>query len=520
MAATYRGNKSKWLAAALALPLAALVVPAGPAGWSAASAASVKTAKKRKVVVKKPVVTKKVCTVTRVKGRKVTKCKTIKIPSVEPFMVAPFYAPASPPPLAVVAVVAPPPPMAVPPPIPAPPQINPADYYWIDQADILAQAFGNSPPDFTFTCDGIDCWAWVSRDGEVLIVEPGRSGVEQYFFAAQQSAPYLVRDSYNAFAFSGRDLAVVYNSGGQVYPYAPSPRDRDVADALRERGRALYAASLRQRHWDRGSATAWIGGYSSLGYDDGWNYGWNPFWRELPGWGRYDRDRGRQHPPRHLGDEHRDRDDARRRYDEWHRHGAPGAPPPTGNPVVTPTDSGGAAPVPRPPRAPRPAPQPAPQPAQPAAPQPGWQPQPHPAAEVPPPLQGDAPTPRRERPSREIEPEPGAPPIPLRQTRPEPQTREMPMPLIEAQPEPVSPPPPVLPEVAAPSSQPIQLYDAPPPPPAPAPVPASVSVPVPAPAPAPAPVYVAPPPPSPEPPPPPPRDEIRTESPIDGGERP
>lgn len=250
MALKYRGRNGTFWKLALALPLAALVVPVGSADWGKAEAATVRKVKKRKVVVaRKPVTARKVCTVTKVKGRKVTRCKAVKIVSVPPVMVAPVYAPAPPQPLTAVPVSSPPPVLQPPP--PPPPRINPADYYWIDQADSLAQAFGNSPPDFTFSCDGIDCWAWVSRDGEILIVEPGRYGVQQYFFAPRQTSPYLVRDSYNAFAFDARDLIVIYDNQGRVMPYGADPRQRDLADALRERGRALYAASLRQRRWDR-----------------------------------------------------------------------------------------------------------------------------------------------------------------------------------------------------------------------------------------------------------------------------
>jgi hypothetical protein len=532
MALKYWGSNGSFLSFALALPLAALVVPVGSADWGKAEAAAVKQAKKRKVVVaRKPAGIGRVCTVSKVKRRKVKRCRIVPVVVPPPIVtiVQPQPAtlalvnpvtPAIGHPIRVVPVMDPPPPLPVSPPY----AVNPPDYYWIDQADSLAQAFGNSPPDFTFSCDGVDCWAWVSRDGEVLIVEPGRAGVQQYFFAARQTSPYLVRDSYNAFAFDARDLIVVYDSQGRVMPYGADPRQRDLAAALRERGRALYAASLRQRRWDRGSATAWIGGTSSWGYDDGWNYGWNPFWRELPGWDRGDRDRHHSRPPRHLDDEHRDRDDARRRYDDWHRRGAPGAPPPTGNPVVTPTEGGTAAPAPRPPRPPRPEPAPVPAPAPAPVPQPGWQPQPTTDAPLPPPPppappQAGDPPPRRERPRLEIEPEPGAPPILLRPVRPRPLPVEVPVTKVEAQPDPVPVPVPAPPPAPPPLQvqpampAPIQQYQAPPPP-------APIAVPVPMPVAVPVPVHVPPPPLPPPPPPPPPREVIRADVPSDGADFP
>ena len=518
MAAKFSNSSSGRALIALAFPLAALVpvavpfgaaqvasvgLPGAIAGLGQADAATVRKAK-RKAMVRPRATTTKVCTTTRIKGRKVIRCKSVKLAPVPPVLVTPVYPPALPPapyaaPLPMASMQAPPPPLA---PRWAPqPHVGPIAYYWIDQADSYAQALGSSPPDFTFNCDGVDCWAWISRDGEVLIVEPGRRGVQQYFFAAHQSAPYLVRDSYNSFAFDGRELAVVYNSEGQVLPDALPGRDRDVAEALHERGRALFAASLRQRRWDRGSATAWIGGYSSLGYYDGWNSGWNAAWRELPEWDRYDRDYRRRRPPRHLDDEHRDRDDARRRYDDWHRRGGQGAPPPTGNPVVTPGDGGGTGQPPvRPPR-------PMPQPPLPEPPQP--------VTDTPPPVPSDAPTPRRERPRREIEDEPGVPPVPPRRSGPAPDQPVQ----IQAQPN--------APELLPPA-QPVLTWPDPMPGPA-GPSPVLVAspdrsaqfVPAPAPAPVAAPPRDTPPPPPPAPaPPPPPREQIVTESPRSDTDRP
>ena len=56
-------------------------------------------------------------------------------------------------------------------------------------ADSLAEAIGDGPPDYTFRYDGIDSWAWATRGGETLIVEPGRDGVVQYYYRGRSSAP-------------------------------------------------------------------------------------------------------------------------------------------------------------------------------------------------------------------------------------------------------------------------------------------------------------------------------------------
>ena len=534
-------TRSTWARLALALPLAALVplavpfdaaqvasfgLPQGLAALGSADAATVRKAKKRKVTVRKAPTTRKVCTTTKVKGRKVTKCKTVKI------VAAPLVAAATTP-LPLVTIAPPPVPVAyIAPPAPPPPALMPAAqvpaaaYFWIDQADSYANALGNSPPDFTFNCDGVDCWAWVSRSGEVLIVEPGRDGVVQYYFGPRATAPYLVRDSYYAYAFDGRDLTQIYDNQGRVYTGALTSGQRYASQDLQDRGRALFAASMRTRRWDGGAAIAWGSQFYDYGYNDGWNYGWQGAWREQRDWRRYHDERG--WPPRRLEEERHHRRDARHNYDDWRRNGGHGAPPPTGNPVVTPgADSGGATPPvrggPRPPHggAPGGPPPPVPQQGPPPAPLP-------PVAEVPPPQVTPAPPsplePPRRRPPREVSED--APVDDLTLPPGDTPVRAPPVRAPRAW-TPAPPPPPAPVQYEAPQAAPAPVqYEAPqavpaPPPPAPMQWQAPQVAPPPPPAPAPA-VYVAPAPAPapPPPPPPPPRDEFVTESSSGDSDRP
>lgn len=533
MTAKLRRGSSKRALIALAFPLAALVPLAAPFNaaqvaalglpgvlarsvtkMGSADAATIKHAKKRKVTVRKSAGLRSVCTASKFKGKLVKRCNTVSILTA-PVVVAPVPVnPAPPPPMMSYAPVpsAPPPPHL---PYGAAPamQVPAIAYYWIDQADSYAQAIGNSPPDFSFACGGVDCWAWISRDGEVLIVEPARDGVLQYFFAPRQTSPYLARDSYSSFAFDGRDLVQVYDNQGRIYTGGLSSRARYDGQALQQRGRALFAASLRQRRWDRGSATAWNAQYADYGFYDGWNSGWGGWWRDLPDWERYEHDHRHQHPPRHLDDEHRDRDDARRRFENWHRHGDQGAPPPTGNPVVNPSlgDSGpGAVTPPRPPL-----PDPPPQP-------PLTDP-PLPVAEIPATPPSDAEQPRRPRPRRDLESEPDTPAIPRRGyvppgDQPAVQIQAVPQPAPSPAPAPAPVPDPVL--VPPPLPTPEPQWQIPPPP---APVPQYVeSAPVAAPAPAPAAAPAPAPTPQPDPPPPvsPAYDHIKAERPSGDTEQP
>ena len=508
MAAKIGLGSSKRALLALTFPLAVLVPLAVPfdAGQvtllgradAAADAATVKRAKPHKTALRKWVPTKRACTNRKIKGKRVKRCTTVRVIPPPP---AATFAPPIPPPNPAALPAVPPQLNYVPP--SSPPSyaaqsqsLSPIAYLWIDQADSYAGAIGTSPPDFSFDCGGVDCWAWISRAGEVLIIEPARDGVLQYFYAPRETSPYLARDSYTSFAFDGRDLVQVYDNRGRVYTGGLTGQARDAGQALQQRGRALFAASLRQRRWDRGSAAAWSAQYSSYGDNDGWNSGWGGGWRELPDWDRYARDNRYRHPPRQLDDEHRDRRDARRRYDDWHRRGDQGAPPPTGNPLALPGGGGAGAAAP-PPRDPRPRPGPAPAP----APSPAPQPQPPladpslPVTDNAPPPPSAAEPPRRPRPRRDSAAEPDPAPAPQRNYVP-------------------------------PADQPmVQIQAAPLPEPVPESVPVPVPVPVTAPAynpppPTAAPQYVTPastpaPPPIPAPPPPdnPPREQFRTERP-------
>lgn len=219
------------------------------------------------------------------------------------------------------------------------------DYRWIDTADGLARAIGSAPPDFTFRFDGREAYAWVSNEGEMLIVEPSPLGVIQYFYLPRAAAPYLVRDVYESYAFEGPRLVAWFDATGQLMMDTPSSRSEDRAIALHRRGREIQAASY-QRRWDSEVAASYSSqvflGYGFGAYDSGWAGSWHPHWRDRPEWRdrrdrRRDYERERRRAER-LEDERRARDDHARRFDGWRRGGRRGAPPtllPTPEPGVT-----------------------------------------------------------------------------------------------------------------------------------------------------------------------------------------
>ena len=447
-----------------------------------AKAATKKTTKK-KAASKKPATTKRVCTTNKVKGKLVKSCKTVKIIPVLPLLVPPPPAPVIiVPKIEWPSVYTVPAVQAVAPQRPAPIAQPPASSYFpIDLADSLAGAIGDAPPDFVVRHDRIDSWVWLSRSGEMLIVEPGREGIVQYYFIGGGSAPYLVRDGYNAFAFSGPELTQVYDDRGRLFTGALSRRQNDVAFGLFDRGRALFSASWRQRGWSGDSALQW---YDTIQRDNyawsgqsGWRGNWRGDWRSRPDWRAFEYDQFSQMPPRYLDDERQRRRDSTYRYDRWRRDGARGAPPPTANPViqnpapVSPAEAGPRpAPAPAPAPAPRPRPPvvtpppaPTPAPALAPAPQPGWR-QPVAPTEVSPDPAPRPPEFLRRRPQPQPAPPPPAPivqPVQVEQAPPPP-----PPPPVEVTP----PPPPPAPVVVAPTPPPAPPAPAPTPPPVPAPV--------------------------------------------------
>ncbi|MBN8486081.1 MAG: hypothetical protein J0L50_15060 [Sphingomonadales bacterium] len=328
----------------LAAPLTAPLIGPAPA-----EAATKKTVKKttKKAATKKPATkaaTKRVCTSKKVKGKTVRSCRTVKVAAAEPVVqTAPVVVVTKAEAPVVQTIVAPPPapPQPAPLPPPPPPQYSgppAAAFIWIDMADSLADTIGDGPPDYTFRYDGIDSWAWTTRGGETLIVEPGRSGVVQYYYRGRSSAPYLVRTEDYSYAFDGPNLVHTYDWRGDLFTGNVRWDQKREAERLQARGRALMSAALRSRSWSGDAALTWYSLFYSGNYgwngSTGWRGDWRGDWRRRPDWRSFEYEQSGQMPPRYLEDERRRRKDAAWRYDRWRRDGARGAPPPTANPVV------------------------------------------------------------------------------------------------------------------------------------------------------------------------------------------
>ncbi len=218
---------------------------------------------------------------------------------------------------------------------------SPESYAWIDRADGFARALGTSAPDVSFDFAGQTLWAWIGTTGDLLIVEPQRDDVFQYFFDADtRGTPYLVRTPECSFGYDRGQLAVSYGPDGALLAAGPPCDARDAA-ALRARADTIYRAFARSNPNSGGYAGGYggyngYGGYGTYngypgGYDGwasqiliapyaptidfGWSRGWDPGWRSRRDWDSWRRRGGHDH------DADWDRERERRRHGDGRPRG-------------------------------------------------------------------------------------------------------------------------------------------------------------------------------------------------------
>ncbi|HEX7850532.1 MAG TPA: hypothetical protein VF485_12455, partial [Sphingomonas sp.] len=203
-------------------------------------------------------------------------------------------------------------------------------YRYIDDADALLGAMGTSPPDYGFSFDGIDCWAWTMDDGSIILAEPLGDDYRYYIFSPDDGYPFFVGDQYYAYGFDEGSLAAVYGADGNLVDATD-----DIADGatwLSERGVAMKRAMQdRQPVYadDWADSLGWFGAIElRLGS-----------WRNQPGWIRYRTGPGRFHHRdwrAKLGAEGQWRRQRAEWFDQWRRGGYRGAPQGGGKWVTAP----------------------------------------------------------------------------------------------------------------------------------------------------------------------------------------
>ena len=203
-------------------------------------------------------------------------------------------------------------------------------YRYIDDADALLDAMGTSPPDYGFSFDGVDCWAWTMDDGSIILAEPFGDDYRYYVFSPDDGYPFFVGDQFYAYGFDEGSLAAVYGADGNLVDATD-----DIADGaawLSERGVAMKRAMQdRQPVYadDWADSLGWFGAIE-LRLDS---------WRNQPGWIRYRAGPGRVHHRDwrvKLGAEGQRRRQRAEWFDQWRRGGYRGAPQGGGKWVTAP----------------------------------------------------------------------------------------------------------------------------------------------------------------------------------------
>ncbi|WBY09720.1 hypothetical protein PIB19_10790 [Sphingomonas sp. 7/4-4] len=144
----------------------------------------------------------------------------------------------------------------------APPPVYSADespdaYSYIDRADSLWEVIGNAPPDYAFSFEDAEPWAWELQDGDSIIVEETPDGIQSYYFGPEGEGPFLAVRPGMSFGFSGETVAVVYGPDGGALPREEGAANLEEGVALYARGRQLRRA-MQQRQWREVDSQAWI----------------------------------------------------------------------------------------------------------------------------------------------------------------------------------------------------------------------------------------------------------------------
>jgi len=120
-------------------------------------------------------------------------------------------------------------------------------YAYLDRAYGQFEAYGDAPPDYTFDYEGVNPWVWEAADDSLQFAEPIDGGYRYYYYEPGADYPYLVRDPYYAYAYSGNRLAAVYDDYGRVLDERAAYRRASYAGRYLSRARLLREAAMREQ---------------------------------------------------------------------------------------------------------------------------------------------------------------------------------------------------------------------------------------------------------------------------------
>ncbi|HEY0621941.1 hypothetical protein [Sphingomonas sp.] len=205
------------------------------------------------------------------------------------------------------------------------PAVDDADYQWIDDADALLDAIGDSPPDFTFAYDGADIWGWRTGTGHEIYGEPSGGAIRYYYFEPGSREPFLVQDADFAFGYGpGGQLIVVYDADGRLLSRSEGDREAALADQLYRRGRAIHASAQNDRGWEPVDAGYWA---QQIPVIVDLRLRWSEGRERHQGWKRWHGRSGAGKWRRPLAAERQRRWSAGDRFRRWQREGFRGPPP-------------------------------------------------------------------------------------------------------------------------------------------------------------------------------------------------
>ena len=195
-------------------------------------------------------------------------------------------------------------------------------YAWIDRADRISDTIGDAPPDYAFDYeDGVEPYGWETSGGYRTYAEPVDGGYRYYYYDQGADAPYLVRDPYYSYGYSGGRIVTVYDRGGRALAEDQAARKEDTASRYYQRARALRAAAdARQR---RGVIAAqWADRRPAI---SGQHAEWDRARDDDPEWRAYRND----HPAedQRLVAERDAREQAARHFGSWQEQGFQGNAP-------------------------------------------------------------------------------------------------------------------------------------------------------------------------------------------------
>ncbi|MCP3728847.1 hypothetical protein M9978_00245 [Sphingomonas sp. MG17] len=212
--------------------------------------------------------------------------------------------------------------------LPAARQLSYADpgddgYAWIDRADTVFDVIGDAPPDYGFDYDDVEPWGWEAAGGYVTYAEPiDDDYYRYYYYEPGADYPYLVRDPWNSYGYSGDRIVAVYDAGGALLPWAMASQRVDYGSRYYARAADLRRAAARER---RGvAAPVWAERRPAIVQAQ---RQWAAARETQPAWREWRQRDGAQVARAQVREERQARRAAAQRFASWQQEGLRGSAP-------------------------------------------------------------------------------------------------------------------------------------------------------------------------------------------------